>query len=136
MMNPYNEGKTLSSRSSFDGLAPPTNGTATPRSVREQRLGRHKSSFIFDQLPPPSPVWSPAPSIAPMSGQTTAYPSRQVSRRNSMTSMHSYAGANIMDEIKHEAMVNYLFQQQCSRFSSIMMRAAKSNTIFREALGW
>jgi hypothetical protein len=71
-----------------------------------------------------------------MSGQTTAYPSRQVSRRNSMTSMHSYAGANIMDEIKHEAMVNYLFQQQCSRFSSIMMRAAKSNTIFREALGW
>jgi hypothetical protein len=54
-----------------------------------------------------------------------------------MTSVHSsYTSHNIMDEIKHEAMVNYLFQQQCSRFSSVVFRAAKSNTIFREALGW
>lgn len=34
------------------------------------------------------------------------------SRRNSFGSIHSQA--SFMDDIKHEVMVNYLFQQQCS----------------------
>ncbi|KAF1929383.1 uncharacterized protein M421DRAFT_60758 [Didymella exigua CBS 183.55] len=66
----------------------------------------------MDSLPPPSPSWTPAPSIGPLSGTTTA----RTSRRNSFTSMHSVTShGGIMEEIKHEAMVNFLFQQQCKK---------------------
>lgn len=120
----------LSTKSSVDDFSQHASGTQTPRSTRASRLGRHKSSFIMESLPPPSPSWTPAPSIGPMSGTTTA----RTSRRNSFTSMHSVASHGIMEEIKHEAMVNFLFQQQCSKCCGTCIVSASLTATHREAM--
>jgi hypothetical protein len=129
----------LSTRSSMDDISVQPSGTQTPKSrAVSTRLGRHKSSYLMDSLPPPSPSWTPAPSIGPMSGTTTA----RTSRRNSFTSMHSTTShGGIMEEIKHEAMVNFLFQQQCSKCFGTSHASASLTANLRKALdlqqrGW
>ena len=126
------ETPALSTRSSMDDFTHHASGTQTPRSRASARLGRHKSSYIMDSLPPPSPSWSPVPSIHGgfMSGATTA----RTSRRNSLTSMHSMASHGVMEEIKHEAMVNFLFQQQCSKWSSTCVVSVSLTVDHRKAL--
>lgn len=39
-----------------------------------------------------------------------------------------------MEEIKHEAMVNFLFQQQCSEYSGTCILSATLTGNYREAL--
>jgi hypothetical protein len=71
-------------------------------------FGRSKPAPIAEELPlPPSP-WAPESSSAQRSNATSAL----TSRRNSFTSVRSSA----LNELKYEAMVNHLFQQQCSEF--------------------
>ena len=122
----------LSTKSSMDDISAQPSGAQTPKSrAVSMKLGRHKSSYIMDSLPPPSPSWTPAPSIGPLSGTTTA----RTSRRNSFTSMHSVTShGGIMEEIKHEAMVNFLFQQQCSECLGTCSASASLMATNRKAL--
>lgn len=122
----------LSTKSSMDEISVLPSGTQTPKSrTVSMKLGRHRSSYLMDSLPPPSPSWTPAPSIGPLSGTTTA----RTSRRNSLTSIHSVAShGGIMEEIKYEAMVNFLFQQQCSKCYGACSASASLTTNHREAL--
>lgn len=68
----------------------------TPAAAPEQQL-----------VVPPSP-WAPEGTQPQGSAATSAL----TSRRNSLQSVRS----SVMMELKYEAMVNHLFQQQCSKF--------------------
>jgi hypothetical protein len=73
-------------------------------------FGRSKPSPVSEgpeQLAPPSIPWTPESSSAQQSAATSAF----TSRRNSFTSVRS----SVLKELKYEAMVNHLFQQQCSK---------------------
>ncbi|KAL5118210.1 hypothetical protein ACEQ8H_003882 [Pleosporales sp. CAS-2024a] len=84
---------------------------STPESSRTGSklfgFGRSKPPSTSEALPPPATPWAPAGSSA----QKSAAASALASRRNSNNSMRS----SMLKELKYEAMVNHLFQQQCRR---------------------
>lgn len=122
-MGPQSEKQSVASKSSSDALRTSKDGTRTPRDglrtpnngIRTPRMRRHPSSILMDQMAPPTPRYydgSMTPGTGPGTGSTTA----RTSRRNSFSgSMHSFASFGMMDDIKHEVMVNHLFQQQCKK---------------------
>jgi hypothetical protein len=106
----------------YDSLTPvegsrtPNSGSQTPITCRS--LSRHPSSVLLTNMPPPSPRWNDGtttPRTMVSSGPATARGSARVSRRNSLTSMRSHQSFSVMEDMKHEVMVNYLFQQQCGK---------------------
>jgi hypothetical protein len=106
----FNE-KEPSPESSLKGTSTPKSGTSTPKSTSRFRFGRNKSTpaiDVDDLPPPPSVPWTPEGTTPQRSNVTSAY----TSRRNSLTSVRS----SMLTELKYEAMVNHLFQQQCSRW--------------------
>jgi hypothetical protein len=92
---------TAEARTPNDGARTPRTGSSTPR---------HPSQALLQQLPVPSSGWHDDV-ITPVSGMTTA----RTSRRNSFTSMRSMGSFAMMEDIKHEVMANFLFQQQCGK---------------------
>ncbi|KAF2017222.1 putative glycosyltransferase family 2 protein [Aaosphaeria arxii CBS 175.79] len=76
----------------------------------------HPSSILLNQAPPllsPLQSGSATPQTATASGTATV---TETSIRNSLSlSSRSYGSSSILDEIKHEIMTNYLFQQQCGK---------------------
>ncbi|KAH3910411.1 hypothetical protein HBI56_075860 [Parastagonospora nodorum] len=86
----------------------PSSGTPASSSVGSKifGFGRSKPSSVTEELRPPPSPWAPE-SSAQRSAATSAF----TSRRNSSTSMRS----SMLKELKYEAMVNHLFQQQCRR---------------------
>jgi hypothetical protein len=61
--------------------------------------------LISEKFPPPSPRF--------LDGALT--PASMGSRRPSFSGSMRSTQSGFMEEIKHEVMVNYLFQQQCGR---------------------
>ncbi|KAF2648213.1 hypothetical protein K491DRAFT_670986 [Lophiostoma macrostomum CBS 122681] len=69
-------------------------------------------------MPPPTSRWHNASTNSsitfphgPSTGTTTAH----TSRRNSLDSLRSFGSSGVLEDIKHEIMVNYVFQQQCGK---------------------
>lgn len=85
---------------SFNNEKSTTDGSRTP--VLQPQ---HPSMLISEKFPPPSPRFADGALTPATLG------SRRPSFSGSMRSMQS----GFMEEIKHEVMVNYLFQQQCGR---------------------
>jgi len=77
-------------------------------------FGRSKPSSVAEELPPPPSPWAPESSSAQRSAVNSAF----TSRRNSSTSMRS----SMLKELKYEAMVNHLFQQQCRKLDRVVFQ--------------
>ena len=88
---------------------PAAKETATTQDTgRRFAFGRSKAApDVVEQLPPPPSPWAAGVSPAQGSAATSAL----TSRRNSLSSVRS----SVLQELKYEAMVNHLFQQQCSK---------------------
>lgn len=86
--------------SSLNNEKPSTDGTRTPITQPQ-----HPSMLISEKFPPPSPRF--------LDGALT--PASMGSRRPSFSGSMRSTQSGFMEEIKHEVMVNYLFQQQCGR---------------------
>jgi hypothetical protein len=85
--------------------------------TRKFGFGRNKPSADSERLAPPSTPWTPESSSAQQSNATSAL----TSRRNSFTSVRS----SVLKELKYEAMVNHLFQQQCSKSCHMLVIRTK-----------
>ncbi|KAF2636439.1 putative glycosyltransferase family 2 protein [Massarina eburnea CBS 473.64] len=59
----------------------------------------------------------------------------RTSRRNSLTSMRSYASGGMMEDIKHEVMVNHLFLQQCKKLWIADVSGEIEGVILRKTKG-
>lgn len=84
---------------SFNNEKPSTDGRRTPVTQPQ-----HPSTLISEKFPPPSPRFLDR-ALTPVS----------MGSRASFTGSMRSTQSGFMEEIKHEVMVNYLFQQQCSR---------------------
>lgn len=82
-------------------------GESSRDGARRFGFGRSKAASVQEQLPTPTTPWTPEGTSAQQSTATSAL----TSRRNSFTSVRS----SVLKELKYEAMVNHLFQQQCSK---------------------
>ena len=99
-------------------LSPSQSGMVSPNERSEFTISRHPSSIFMEQVPTPGLRWQNGTdgSSTPQTGPHTGTNTTRTSRRNSFNgSMRSYASNSIMDDLKHEVMVNYTFQQQCGR---------------------
>lgn len=87
--------------------------------------------------PPPAPLAAPVMSekkLLPPMAPSTASITRPGSSASSFA--QSTQSSTYIDEIKHEVMVNYLYQQQCShlwvndssgQYEGVMMRKSRNN---------
>jgi hypothetical protein len=76
--------------------------------ARRFGFGRSKPAPITEELKAPPTPWAGPENL---STQPSTATSALTSRRNSFTSVRS----SVLKELKYEAMVNHLFQQQCSK---------------------
>jgi len=100
------------------------------------------SNEMAETLAPPTPGFYPSGLTTPGSngGSGHSTPQGRLSHRPSFSGRVSLAGStrslqsSMMEDIKHEVMVNYLFQQQCSalwvgdgsgQLEGVMLRKAK-----------
>lgn len=82
-------------------------------------LSQHPSSILLESIPTPNHRWhdgTMTPGTAVASGPGTANNTAKTSRRTSFAgSMRSYTSYSLIEDMKHEVMVNHLFQQQCAK---------------------
>jgi hypothetical protein len=137
----FDERHVDGSRTPGEGSSTPKDGARTPRSgarTPSTQTIRHPSAVLFDQMPPPTPgqYWGSG-SRTPVTGNTTVAVSRRSSFQ-SMRSMRSMASTSYLDDVKHEIMANFLFQQQCTKLwigdasgelEGILLRKSKGNYI-------
>jgi hypothetical protein len=100
---------TAGSRTTEGGKRTPNNGRA---------LSKHPGSSVIGRLSPPTPRWndgSTNSSITFPHGTGTCTTTAHTSRRNSLNSARSGGSLSQLEDIKHEVMVNHLFQQQCGK---------------------
>jgi len=94
--------------------APESTPSATEKAPAQE--GGKRFGFGRSKTPaaPAEPLVTPASPWAPegTGPRGSAATSALTSRRNSLTSVRS----SVLMELKYEAMVNHLFQQQCSKF--------------------
>jgi hypothetical protein len=96
-----------------------TEKATTQEGARRFGFGRSKALAVPEPLATPPAPWAPEGSAAQGSAGTSAL----TSRRNSLSSVRS----SVLMELKYEAMVNHLFQQQCSNYSTILLDMMEAN---------
>ncbi|KAH7122380.1 glycosyl transferase family group 2-domain-containing protein [Dendryphion nanum] len=75
-------------------------------------------------------------STTPRTGPTTGTATTRTSRKNSFTgSMQSYGGSSMMEDLKLEVMVNYIFQQQCGKLWLTDTSGELEGVILRKSRG-
>ena len=106
----YNVERLEGSRTPAGESSTRKDGTSTSNGTPAPGFGpRHPSSVLWDKLPPPGQTLDGNSTIG------TSLSATQASTRNSCGSLPSTTNISFMDDMKHEVMVNYLFQQQCGK---------------------